>query len=88
MWYFACSGDKAAKQEVAPIIATEDFFKNPQNAGFSLSPSGDLIAFTKPVNQRMNVFYTRIGSGDTTQLTKILDRDVAAYFWNCDFLKK
>jgi dipeptidyl aminopeptidase/acylaminoacyl peptidase len=81
---FACSGDKAAKQEVAPIIATEDFFKNPQNAGFSLSPSGDLIAFTKPVNQRMNVFYTRIGSGDTTQLTKILDRDVAAYFWKSD----
>jgi dipeptidyl aminopeptidase/acylaminoacyl peptidase len=81
---FACSSNKEVKQEIAPVIAVEDFFRNPQNAGFSLSPSGDLIAFTKPVNQRMNIFVTRIGSGDTTALTQIQDRDVAGYFWKSD----
>ncbi|OYU97788.1 MAG: S9 family peptidase [Bacteroidetes bacterium B1(2017)] len=62
----------------------EDFFRNPQNAYFILSPSGEQIAFTKPFNKRMNIFVTRIGSGDTSQLTSILDRDIAGYFWKSD----
>jgi len=80
----ACSNQKTTKQEIAPVIPLENFFRNPDIAQFNLSPSGELIAFKMPVNKRMNVFVTKIGSGDTTQLTSIMDRDVAAYFWKSD----
>ncbi len=50
-------------------------------AYFTISPDGSMLGFTKPVNQRMNIFATVIGSGDTTQLTNFTDRDVQGYFW-------
>jgi dipeptidyl aminopeptidase/acylaminoacyl peptidase len=80
----ACSNPQDQSKEAAPIIPMQDFFRNPENAYFSLSPDGKKIAFTKPVNQRMNIFCTVIGSGDTIQLTNFTDRDVQAYFWKGD----
>jgi dipeptidyl aminopeptidase/acylaminoacyl peptidase len=80
----ACSSKKENGDAVAPVIAMEDFFRNPENAYFILSPSGEQIAFTKPVNSRMNIFATKIGSNDTVQLTSLEDRDISGYFWKSD----
>lgn len=80
----SCTGNKKIEQVEAPIVPMEDFFRNPTNAYFVLSPSGDYIAFTKPINKRMNVFVTKIGSSDTTQVTFLSDRDIAGYFWKGD----
>ncbi|MCF8254662.1 MAG: S9 family peptidase [Bacteroidia bacterium] len=82
----ACSPKKENGNAVAPVIAMENFFRNPENAYFILSPSGEQIAFTKPVNSRMNIFATQIGSNDTVQLTALEDRDISGYFWKSDSL--
>lgn len=80
----SCNNQKNTANTVAPLIPMQDFFRNPENAYFTLSPDGKKIAFTKPVNQRMNIFCTVIGSGDTLQLTNFTDRDVQGYFWKGD----
>lgn len=67
--------------EQVRVIPMKDFFRNPDIAYFSLSPSGDKISFTKPYKNRMNIFVSALGSKDTTQVTFIEDRDVEAYFW-------
>ncbi len=80
----SCSQQAEKQVAQAPIVPMENFFKNPENSYFVLSPSGDQIAFTKPFNKRMNVFVTRMGSGDTLRLTSNTDRDIAGYFWKTD----
>jgi len=77
----ACSGDVVQVQAEAPIIPVQDFFRNPENAYFLLSPSGKQIAFAKPYQNRMNIFSTVLGSGDTVQLTFATDRNIASFFW-------
>ncbi len=79
-----CNQVKKGDRMQPRVIAMKDFFRNPENASFMLSPSGDYIAFTKPVHKRMNIFVTKIGSGDTIQLTNVKDRDIAGYFWKTD----
>ncbi len=80
----SCTNDTEQTAAQAPVIPMQDFFRNPTNAYFVLSPDGKKIAFTKPVNQRMNIFCTVIGSKDTIQLTNFTDRDVQGYFWKGD----
>lgn len=81
---FSCNQKTTEIAKQPRVVPMKDFFRNPQNASFTLSPTGDYIAFTKPVNQRMNIFVTKIGSGDTTRVTDFRDRDIAGYFWKTD----
>jgi dipeptidyl aminopeptidase/acylaminoacyl peptidase len=64
-----------------PRIPLEDFFRNPQKAGFSIAPDGAHIAFLQPWKDRMNVFITATEGGKTHQLTFEEDRSVAGFFW-------
>jgi dipeptidyl aminopeptidase/acylaminoacyl peptidase len=64
-----------------PVLPVADFFRNPENASFVLSPNGQFLAFAKPYKNRMNLFVTKIGSGDTSQLSYLLDRDISSFFW-------
>ncbi len=73
--------NKTKMTEQVRVIPMKDFFRNPDVAYFSLSQLGDKIAFTKPYKNRMNVFTSRIGSKDTSQVTFLEDRDVQSYFW-------
>ncbi|MCG9880973.1 MAG: S9 family peptidase [Bacteroidia bacterium] len=68
----------------AEVLPVEDFFRNPENSSFVLSPSGKQIAFAKPYQNRMNLFVTTLGSGDTSQLTFIKDRNISSFFWKGD----
>jgi dipeptidyl aminopeptidase/acylaminoacyl peptidase len=78
---FSCQQNRNTMTEPVRVIPMRDFFRNPDIAYFSLSPNGDKISFTKPYKNRMNIFVSALGSKDTTQVTFIEDRDVAAYFW-------
>ncbi|MBL7085634.1 MAG: S9 family peptidase [Candidatus Cloacimonetes bacterium] len=69
-------------QERQPrIIPMEDFFKNPQKAGFELSPDGEYIAFLQPWENRMNVHIQKIGEDKVTRITDATERDIWYYFW-------
>ncbi len=76
------------KGECVRQIPLRDFFRNPDLAGFSLSPDGSMIAFLKPVNQRMNLFLQKkeaVGQADfftsARQMTALTDRDLAGFFF-------
>jgi dipeptidyl aminopeptidase/acylaminoacyl peptidase len=72
----------APSDEAVPrSIPLHDFFKNPEITGFQLSPSGEDLAYLKPYDKRLNLFVRPKDGGQETQLTKVTDRDVTAYFW-------
>jgi len=66
------------------LIPMEDFFKNPQQAYFQISPDGKYVSFTKPFERRMNIFVQAIGSDDVTRVTSVTDRDIWSYWWKGD----
>src|ERR1700737_3082634 len=69
-------------QENAPRkIPLEDFFRNPETTAYELSPSGDLIGFLKPVDNRLNVFVQKKSGDKAMQVTHLKDRDLHGFFW-------
>jgi len=77
----ACEFGSSQIDTQSLVLPVADFFRNPENANFVLSPNGQYVAFAKPYENRMNLFVTKIGSGDTTQLSFIKDRDITTFFW-------
>ncbi len=69
------------KEERAPIIPVEDFFKNPEKTSFQISPDGKYFSYKAPYEKRMNVFVQEVGKEAAVQITFETDRDVAGYFW-------
>lgn len=69
------------QEQKAPRIALEDFFKNPEKAGFQISPDGKFFSYRAPYKKRMNIFVQEIGTDSSTQITFETDRDIAGYFW-------
>ena len=59
----------------------EDFFRNPNSAGFSISPDGTRLAFMRPWEHRMNIYVRDIATGDEKRITSATERDIAGYFW-------
>lgn len=72
------NGDATTKREIIPL---EDFFKNPNKSGYSISPDGTHIAFMQEWKNRMNVFVQKIGEKETIRVTSAENRDIADYFW-------
>ncbi len=75
----------ASKPKQVPM---RDFFKNPTEAGHSISPDGTKIALLKPWESRLNIFLREIKSTDSLesgandkQLTQIKERDISRFFW-------
>lgn len=71
----------APKEEMSRLIPMEDFFRNPEKTGFSLSPIGEHLAFMKPWENRLNVHVQKIGEEEVTRITSATERDIAGYFW-------
>ena len=65
----------------AKRIPLRDFFRNPEQATFQLSPDGNSIAFLQPHQNRMNVFVRPRAGGPAVRITSETERDVAGYFW-------
>jgi dipeptidyl aminopeptidase/acylaminoacyl peptidase len=70
-----------AEDAVPPQIPLRDFFRNPQAAGFSISPNGKYLALLQPWNNRLNVWVEPVEGGETKRLTSITDRDISGVSW-------
>jgi len=71
----------AASPDSAKLIPLRDFFKNPEKAGFQVSPDGKSISFVQPYQRRMNVFVQPRKGGPAVRVSHETERDVAGYFW-------
>ena len=69
------------KEEGAYKYSVEDFFRNPERAGFQLSPNGDYLAYAGPYERRQNIFVQTVDGGDPVRITSETERDIAGYFW-------
>jgi dipeptidyl aminopeptidase/acylaminoacyl peptidase len=69
------------KDSLAPLIPLRDFFRNPTKVGYSLSPNGEYLAFLQPWENRLNIFFEKIGSGQATRVTSAKARDITGYAW-------
>jgi len=67
--------------EKAKLIPLEDFFKNPEQTRYQISPDGKYYSFLAPYETRMNVFVQERGKEEAIRLTSETDRDIAGYFW-------
>jgi dipeptidyl aminopeptidase/acylaminoacyl peptidase len=77
---FSC----APKEKMPRVIPMKDFFKNPDKAGFTLSPNGDHLAFLKPWESRLNIHVQKIGEDEAVRITDAVERDITNYFWASD----
>ncbi len=71
----------AAPSTRAKRIPLRDFFRNPEQSRFQISPDGNAIAFMQPYQNRMNVFVRPRAGGPAVRVTSETERDVAGYFW-------
>jgi len=67
--------------EPAKQYAVEDFFKNPEQLMFRISPDGKYYAYMSPYKHRLNVFVQEVGKQGSTQLTYDTLRSIYGYFW-------
>jgi dipeptidyl aminopeptidase/acylaminoacyl peptidase len=73
-----------AEDPVSPTIPLRDFFRNPETTAYQLSPSGALIGFLKPVDNRLNIWIQPKSGGEAKQITSVKDRDIRGFFWKGD----
>jgi dipeptidyl aminopeptidase/acylaminoacyl peptidase len=71
--------DSQAKQ-----VPLRDFFRNPEQAGYQLSPNGNYYAYLGPYEKRQNIFVKPRSGGDAVRLTSETDRDIGGYWWKGD----
>ncbi|SDY93459.1 Dipeptidyl aminopeptidase/acylaminoacyl peptidase [Collimonas sp. OK242] len=65
--------------------SVRDFFRNPEQSGFQISPNGKYISFMQPWEGRMNIFVKTVGSDAAAQrITSEKARDISGYFWKGD----
>lgn len=80
-----CRGRGISNRVMAPEIALEDFFRNPEKAAFRVSPDGRFISFLAPWKNRLNIFVQQIGSTEEPRrITADTVRDIRSYFWKDD----
>lgn len=75
-----CGGGPAQVEEVR-LIPMKDFFRNPEKAGFDLSPDGSHLAFLMPWENRLNVHVQEIGSDEIVRVTSATARDIGGFAW-------
>ena len=68
----------------AKQIPLEDFFRNPDQTSYQISPEGTYFSFMAPYEDRMNIFVQEIGSNEAVRLTSETDRSIMGYFWPND----
>jgi dipeptidyl aminopeptidase/acylaminoacyl peptidase len=70
-----------AENEVPPQLPLQDFFRNPQAAGFSISPNGKYLALLEPWSNRLNVWVEPVEGGEPQRVTSVTDRDISGVSW-------
>jgi len=67
-----------------PLIPMENFFRNPQKIGFSLSPDGTYLAYLQSWENRLNIHVQKIDEEKHLRITGATQRDIAGYLWAND----
>jgi dipeptidyl aminopeptidase/acylaminoacyl peptidase len=62
-------------------LPLRDFFRNPDETAFRVSPDGRYLSWLAPYERRLNVFVRPIGGGPATRVTSETARDIGGYFW-------
>ena len=70
-----------ATEEKAPIIAVEDFFKNPEKFSWRISPDGEYISYLSPHNGHTNVFVRKVSDSSAIPVTNDSIRNIYRYQW-------
>ncbi|KAJ3198209.1 hypothetical protein HK101_007730 [Irineochytrium annulatum] len=63
------------------LTPLEDFFKQPAQAGFQMSPDGKHLAYLEPWNNRMNIVVTANGQDKPARITSETERNIAGFAW-------
>jgi len=71
----------ATAPAAADTIPLRDFFRNPEKAGFEVSPDGKSIAFLQPWENRLNIHVQTRGKPETLRVTGVKERDIRQYLW-------
>ncbi len=74
--FIGCS--KPTQPRIIPLV---DIFRNPENAGYQLSPNGEFVAFLKPWKTRLNIHIQKIGDDNIARITDATARDIRGFFW-------
>ena len=78
---FALGLALAPKPAFAAPPPLKDFFRNPEKAGFAISPDGKYLSWVAPFQSRLNVFMRPLAGGPDTRVTSETARDISGYFW-------
>src|SRR5688572_18264722 len=78
------SSEKPTEVTRAAPVPLEDFFKDPQRAGYDISPNGEYILFRAPHMGRMNVYVQKLGDTTSTAITHETERSIPFAFWEDD----
>lgn len=62
-------------------LPLRDFFRNPEQTAFQVSPDGRYISWLGPYERRLNVFVRAVEGGEPVRVTGETERDIGGYFW-------
>lgn len=77
----ACCAFGSSQTVPAQQIPAGDFFRNPDETDYKLSPEGNYYAYVGPHEGINNIFIREVGTPDIRQLTDATDRDIIRFFW-------
>lgn len=78
---FLTSCNTKTTEEKPPLIAVEDFFKNPDKFSWRISPDGEYISYLGPHNGFTNVFVRKMSDSIAMPVTNDTVRNVYQYQW-------
>jgi dipeptidyl aminopeptidase/acylaminoacyl peptidase len=85
LFAFGCkTEEKVITETPAQPVALEDFFKDPQTAGYRISPNGEWILYRAPHKGRMNVFVQKLGDTTSIPVTAETERSIYNAEWESD----
>ena len=79
------AADTATNTGAVPLIERSKLFGNPVKANGRISPDGQWLSWTAPVDGVLNLWVAPVGSPDTAKsLTNEKERPIRQYFWSPD----
>ena len=79
-----CGEKTPPPQQEMPLIPMQDFFRNPEKAGFKISPDGQYLSFLMPWQHRLNIYVQKIGTDQAVRISESTQRDITDYLWAKD----
>ena len=76
-----CGEKTPPPRQEMPLIPMQDFFRNPEKAGFKISPDGQYLSFLMPWQHRLNIYVQKIGTDQAVRISQATQRDITDYLW-------